>query len=270
MRIESFGKSDVGKCREKNEDSFLINQDFHLYIVADGMGGHLGGEYASRLAVNTIEEVVKSVENDPEATMPESDELRPDDYAGILRYAITVASRRIFEKAKNDPALHGMGTTSVVVLFRHNKAYIANVGDSRVYHIRKDKISQVTKDHSLVEEQVRAGILSAKDSRGHRFKNIITRSVGYQEGVESDVDIRVPHVGDRYLLCSDGLSNLIEDEDIRDIVINNGLKEAAERLIDVANERGGEDNITAVLIEVKELDEEDEIDTLSSESTIEA
>ncbi len=270
MRIESFGKSDVGKCREKNEDSFLINDESRLYIVADGMGGHLGGEYASRLAVNSIDEVVKSVESDPEATLPETTELTPNDYAGILRYAISVASRRIFEKAKNDSALHGMGTTSVVLLFRHNKAYIANVGDSRVYHIRSNKINQVTKDHSLVEEQVRAGILSPKDSRGHRFKNIITRSVGYQEGVEADVDIRVAHPGDRYLLCSDGLSNLIEDDDIKDIVANNGLKEATERLIDVANERGGEDNITAVLVEVLELDEEDDIDTLSNDSTIEA
>ena len=268
MRIKSFGKSDVGRCREKNEDAFLINDQSCLYVVADGMGGHLGGEIASQLAVKTIEEIVQSVEHDPEATLPENAELRADDFPGILRYAITVASRRIFEKATKEPSLHGMGTTAVVILFRNNKAYVANVGDSRAYQFRKKKINQVTKDHSLVGEQVRAGILSIEDSRAHRFKNIITRSVGYQQEVDSDVDIRIVHAGDRYLLCSDGLSNLIDDQDIRDIVANNGLKEATERLIDIANERGGDDNITAVIVEVEELDEE--ADTLSGDSTLEA
>ncbi len=254
MLIKSFGHSDVGRRRQKNEDSYLINDERLLYLVADGMGGHLGGEYASKLAVATIDEVVKSLEDDPEMTLPEGEQLKAGDYSNCLRFAISEASRRIFDKANEEAALHGMGTTTVALLFRNNKAYIANVGDSRVYRIRGKKINQITKDHSLVGEQIRAGLLSADDSRVNRLKNIITRSVGFQEDVDSDVDIRPVKVGDRFLLCTDGLSNLIADDEIKDIVINNDLEAAVARLIDIANERGGDDNITAVMAEVVDLD----------------
>lgn len=254
MLIKSFGHSDVGRRREKNEDSFLVNDERRLYLVADGMGGHLGGEFASKLAVSTIDEVVKSIEDDPEMTLPEGESLKPGDFSNCLRFAIREASRRIFEKANEDSKLHGMGTTTVALLFRNNKAYIANVGDSRVYRIRGKKINQITKDHSLVGEQIRAGLLSADDSRVNRLKNIITRSVGFQEDVDSDVDIRPVKMGDRFLLCSDGLSNLVQDGEIRDVVLNNELEPAVLRLIDIANERGGDDNITAVIAEVVDLD----------------
>lgn len=254
MLIKSFGHSDVGKRREKNEDTFLISDDCRLYLVADGMGGHLGGEYASKLAVNTIDEVIRALEDDPEMTLPEGESMKPGDFSNCLRFAIREASRRIFEKATEDVNLHGMGTTTVALFFRNNRAYIANVGDSRVYRIRGEKINQITKDHSLVSEQIRAGLLSADDSRAHRLKNIITRSVGFQESVDSDVEIRAVRVGDKFLLCTDGLSNLIEDGEIRDIVANNELEPAVKRLIDIANERGGDDNITAVLAEVVDLD----------------
>lgn len=180
--------------------------------------------------------------------------MKPGDFSNCLRFAIREASRRIFEKATEDSKLHGMGTTTVVLLFRNNKAYIANVGDSRVYRIRGKKINQITKDHSLVGEQIRAGLLSADDSRVNRLKNIITRSVGFQEDVDSDVDIRPVKVGDRFLLCTDGLSNLVQDEEIRDVILNNELEPAVLRLIDVANERGGDDNITAIIVEVVDLD----------------
>lgn len=269
MQVRSYGQSDIGKRREKNEDSFLINDERQVYLIADGMGGHLGGEFASRLAVNAIDEIIKSVEDDPEATFPEGNELRPGDYAGSLRYAVRVASRRIFEKAQGDTKLRGMGTTSVALMFRKNKAYIANVGDSRVYQIRKNKINQITKDHSLVGEQIRAGLMSADDSRAQRLKNIITRSVGFQEDVDSDIDIRVVRKGDRYLLCSDGLSNLVSDDEIKDIVLNNDLEPAVKRLIDIANERGGDDNITVILAEVTEVDPPSGVG-ISEESTIEA
>jgi len=254
MQVKSFGYSDVGKRRERNEDSFLINDERRLYLVADGMGGHLGGEFASKLAIRTIEEVVKALEDDPEMTLPEGESLKPGDYSNCLRFAIREASRRIFEKATEDQTLHGMGTTTVALLLRNNKAYIANVGDSRVYRIRGKKINQITKDHSLVSEQIRAGLMSADDSRAQRLKNIITRSVGFQEYVDTDVDIRAVRTGDKFLLCSDGLSNLLKDMEIRDIVLNNDLEIAVKRLIDIANERGGDDNITAILAEVTDLD----------------
>ncbi|MFH0799490.1 MAG: Stp1/IreP family PP2C-type Ser/Thr phosphatase [Pseudomonadota bacterium] len=270
MRIRSFGLSDVGRRREKNEDSFLVSEELKLYAVADGMGGHLGGDFASRMAVETLDETLKALEADPESTLREGDSnFRPGEYQGYLRYAIGLGSQRIFERATAEATLHGMGTTTVALLFRNNKVYVANVGDSRAYRIRRDKITQITKDHSLVGEQIRAGMLSADDARVHRLKNIITRSVGFQEDVEADIDIRVVREGDRFLLCSDGLSNMIEDSEIRDIVATNDLEAACHRLIDIANERGGDDNITAVLVEVEALEEEDVGHDPSDESTIE-
>ena len=272
MLIKSFGQSDVGKRREKNEDSYLVNNERLLYLIADGMGGHLGGEFASQLAVVTIEEVVKILEDDPETTLLEGEAVKPGDYPNCLRYAIRVASQRIFEKANEDVNLHGMGTTTVALLFRNNRVYIANVGDSRAYRIRDSKISQITQDHSLVGEQIRAGLISADDSRIHRLKNIITRSVGFQEFVDSDIDIRAVRLGDRYLLCSDGLSNLVGDQEIKDIAVNNDIEAAVRRLIDIANERGGDDNITIVLTEVVGLDNlpefEDESSGAEDESTL--
>ncbi len=256
MRIRSFGISDVGKRREKNEDSYLVSDDLCLYAVADGMGGHLGGDFASKIAAQTIQEVIKGLENDPDMTLQEGENLRKGEFQSYLRYAIRLSSRRIFEKAGEDQKLHGMGTTSVILLFRDNKVYVANVGDSRAYRIRNGEITQITKDHSLVGEQLRAGILTEEEARGSRFKNIITRSVGFQEDVEADVDIRVVKHGDRFLLCSDGLSNMVRDDELRDIVSMNELEPACRRLVDIANDRGGEDNITVVIAEVAELDEE--------------
>ncbi|MFA4974583.1 MAG: Stp1/IreP family PP2C-type Ser/Thr phosphatase [bacterium] len=254
MLIRSFGISDVGKRREKNEDNYLVHDGLRLYAVADGMGGHLGGDIASGLAISTIEEVVSSLEQDPDTTLQEGVNLKQGEYQGYLRYAVSLSSKRIFDKAKEESSLRGMGTTTVAVLFRDNKAYIANVGDSRAYRIRSDEILQVTKDHSLVGEQMRAGIMTEEEARGSRLKNIITRSVGFQENVDADVEIRVVQKGDRYLLCSDGLSNLLGDKEIRDIVATNDLETACRRLIDIANDRGGEDNITVVIAEVDSLD----------------
>lgn len=254
MQLKAFGISDVGKRREKNEDSFLINEGLFLYSVADGMGGHLGGDIASKIATETLDAVITALEDDPESTLQESGvTIKQGEYQGYLRYGIRLASRRIFEKANSDGALRGMGTTMVAILFRNNKVYVANVGDSRVYRVRGDKIQQITKDHSLVAEQLRAGMISEEDARGHRFKNIITRSVGFQEDVEADVDIRVIKKGDVFLLCSDGLSNMLRDEEIKEVVASNDVEQACKRLIDLANERGGDDNITVVAVFVDEL-----------------
>lgn len=257
MRIRYFGHTDVGRKREKNEDSFLANDGLNLFIVADGMGGHLGGDIASKLAISTIEETIRQLEEDPDVTLQESTQpVKQGEYQSYLRYAIVLAGHRIFEKANSDISLHGMGTTAVSLLFRNNKVYVANVGDSRAYRIRGDRISQVTKDHSLVGEQIRAGILSETDAKSHRLKNIITRSVGFQDEVEADIDIRVAREKDRFLLCSDGLSNMVSSDEILDVVCTNDLEPACRRLIDIANERGGDDNITCVLVEVEKLDDD--------------
>ena len=268
MQILTFGISDVGKRRERNEDSFLVNDDLQLLIVADGMGGHLGGEFASKMAVETIEGIIKELEQDPETTLQEGVNFNSGDYSGYLRYAIKVASQNIHEKAMEDVNLRGMGTTTVTILMRSNKAYIANVGDSRVYRVRHGEIQQVTKDHSLVGEQIRAGIISEDDARAHRLKNIITRSVGFQEDVDTDVDIRVLREHDKFLMCSDGLSNMVSDDEICQILETKDLKTACQHLVDVANERGGDDNITVVVAEVMGLDDEEDSDTLGDEETL--
>lgn len=263
MQIESFGLSDVGRKREKNEDNFLVDSQLDLYMVADGMGGHVGGEFASKMAVEIIRTVLFELTRDPEATLQESAEIKPGDYKSYLQFAISQASAKIFERACKETKLQGMGTTSVVLVFRNNKAFVANVGDSRAYRIRKGKIEQLTLDHSLVGEQIRAGMIQTRDAKDHRLKNIITRSVGFQEEVEADIEAKAVKEGDIFLLCTDGLYNLVEDEEMLDVTNHHDLKSACQHLIDIANARGGDDNVTVILNKVVSLESESE-----EESTI--
>ena len=252
MKVESYGVSSVGKKRSQNEDHYLMNDDLQLYIVADGMGGHLGGEFASKMAVTTIEEVIEQISN-PEATVVRGVNSEDISYGERLRYAIHVAGERIFEQALYDDSLKGMGTTTVAILIHEGKAYVANVGDSRGYLIRGGKIEQITEDHSLVREQVKAGVLATEEVKGHRLKNIITRSVGFQPEVETDLRTEDLKKGDKILLCSDGLSNLVEDQEMGEVVQKYPVREACQKLVDLANERGGEDNITVVITQVVEI-----------------
>lgn len=256
MKINSYGLTDVGKKRTRNEDSYLINDDYQLYIVADGMGGHSGGEFASKLAVTTIEEVIQGINSDPEATMISGVNTDDAEYSDRLRYAIEMASSKIFDRALYDTSLKGMGTTTVAALVNNNELNIANVGDSRAYLFHANKLNQLTTDHSLVSEQIKAGLISESDAKNHKLKNIITRSVGFQEEVEIDIKRKKIHMGDRVLLCSDGLSNLVDDKTITEIVNDNDIKTACHTLVDLANEKGGEDNITVVIFEILETDPE--------------
>ena len=248
MRISAFGKTDVGKKRQKNEDNILLKPELQLYVVADGMGGHVGGAVASKIAVDTIGEVIGALTEDPDTTLQNVSELRPGDIEGYLRYAIQMASDRIFQKANKENALSGMGTTAVTALFRDNKMFVANVGDSRCYRLRNSTFEQLTEDHSLVGEQLRAGIIRPAEARDHRLKNVITRSVGYQDEIEVDIVVHPLQNGDLFLLCSDGLYNLIEDAEMHDIVTHHDFPEACTHLIDIANSRGGDDNISVILI----------------------
>jgi protein phosphatase len=171
----------------------------------------------------------------------------------MLIHSIQEAGRRIHDQALFDETLRGMGTTAVAAFYVNPYLYIANVGDSRAYRIREGKLSQVTEDHSLVSEQIKAGMISQKDARGHKLKNIITRSVGYQEEVDIDILKEEVKAGDKYLLCSDGLSNLVDDKEIEEIVDQHDLQEACEKLVTSANSRGGDDNITVVILQVDEI-----------------
>lgn len=253
MKLESYGMSNVGMKRFQNEDSYLINPDLGLFMVADGMGGHLGGEYASKLAVATVEEVVGNLRQDPDVTQIRGVNTEGADPGDQLKHAIGEACRLIHHQALYDENLRGMGTTTVVSLFVDNKLYIANVGDSRAYRFRNSKIEQLTEDHSLVSEQVKAGVISASDAKVHKLKNIITRSVGYQEDVDVDILVQPLEVGDRILMCSDGLSNLVEDEEMEEILQKQDLRGACETLVKTANSRGGDDNITVVIVQADDI-----------------
>jgi serine/threonine protein phosphatase PrpC len=254
MRVVSCGITDVGLKRGHNEDNYLINEELNLFVVADGMGGHAGGEYASAICVNTVEEVVTSLEMNggKEGLNVDSDD--PVELAREkLRYAIQLAGRRIFEKAAEMPEFHGMGTTAVVLLVEAGNAIIAHVGDSRLYMVREGKPEQVTDDHSLVYQKVKEGLITPEQAKTHRMRNVITRSLGYQEDVEVDVQVRALRRGDRFLLCSDGLCGHLELDEVGDMLEKAGPQDAARRLVEVACERGGEDNITAIVCKIEEV-----------------
>lgn len=252
MKIIAYGLTDVGHKRATNEDSYLINDELKLYMIADGMGGHSGGEFASKMAVATIEEVIKGINEDPEATVISGVNTEEADYGDRLRYAIGMASSRIFDRALYDASLKGMGTTTVAAICHDGFVYVANVGDSRAYLFHANKMSQITIDHSLVSEQLQAGYITKQDMRKHKLRNIITRSVGYQEEVEIDLQKIEVHMGDKILLCSDGLTNMVEDEDIEKTILENPSREACRKLIEQANAGGGEDNVTVLLLEVED------------------
>lgn len=252
MRITSCGITDVGVKRTNNEDNYLINDELGLYVVCDGMGGHAGGEFASAIAVNTVEEVLASLETTPEIEAA-ADDGPIEVMRERLRYAVRLAGKRIHEKAAVEPEYKGMGTTCLALLVDGGNAYVAHVGDSRGYLVRDGRIEQLTEDHSLVNERIRAGLLTPEQARNHKLKNIITRSLGYTEEVEIDIQVRAVRRNDRFLLCSDGLSNLVDPAEMGEILRGSGPQEAARRLVHVACERGGDDNITAIVARVDEL-----------------
>lgn len=240
MQIRSCAISDVGKKRQKNEDSYLINSELNLFVVADGMGGHAGGEYASRIAITTIEKYFSEQEGDAK-----SEEL--------IEASIKDAGAQIVQKAEEDRALKGMGTTVIALHVHDNKAVFGHVGDSRAYLFRSGVLEQLTEDHSLVNEQVKSGLISEEEAKTHQFKNIITRSLGVTEDVEVDLISKKLKSGDIFLLCSDGLSNLVEPEEMEQELREKESVIAAKALVDLANKRGGDDNITLVIAEILDI-----------------
>jgi protein phosphatase len=254
MRITSCGMTDVGVKRTNNEDNYLINDELGLFVVCDGMGGHAGGEFASAIAVNTVEEVLTNFEFHAEDLGTFDPEDGPVEMVREkLRYAVRLAGKRIYEKAQEESEYRGMGTTCIALLLDGGNAFLGHVGDSRAYVVREGRIEQLTEDHSLVNEKIKAGLLTPEQARGHKLKNIITRSLGYTEDVEIDVQVRAVRRGDHYVMCSDGLSNLLDAGEMGEIVLDCGPQEAARRLIEMACERGGDDNITVVIARVDEV-----------------
>jgi serine/threonine protein phosphatase PrpC len=253
LKAASAGLTDVGRKRDHNEDSFLIDDELQLYVVADGMGGHAGGGTASRIAVETIDKKLRDLRaSEPAAVGPTN--LQDSPVPETIRSAVEQACLAIFAKAQEDPELAGMGTTVISLLLDDAHAFFAHVGDSRAYLVRGELIQQISEDHSLVNEQIKAGMITPEEARHSRYRNIITRSVGFEEEVQVDVMGLLAEAGDTFILCSDGLANMLEDNEILESVRTQPLAEIPGKLIALANERGGDDNITVVAVRV-ELDD---------------
>jgi Serine/threonine protein phosphatase len=237
----SFGKSDTGKVRDINEDFIYVNDEKvgslpNLYIVSDGMGGHKAGEIASSLAVNSFLDYVKN------NTFANDDEI-----LDFLVNAIDYANKMVYEKSISDIKCNGMGATFSVCTFVNNKIYAAHVGDSRIYLINK-QIHQLSIDHTYVNEMVRVGKITQRQAKHHPQKNIITRAVGINENIEVDAFVEPYNQNDFVLICSDGLTSMLDDKEIFDTIKNNDLKSSIIKFIERANEKGGYDNISVILI----------------------
>ncbi len=248
LKALSAGLTDVGRKRSHNEDSYLIDEELQLFVVADGMGGHAGGGTASRIAVETIDKELRGVRNSPTSPFKAETSLQDSPLPDFLRAAVEKACFEIYRAAQEDPRLAGMGTTVISLCVQHQHAMFAHVGDSRAYLVRGDLIQQISEDHSLVNEQIKAGMITPDEARHSRYKNIITRSVGFEEEVQVDVMGIMLELNDSFILCSDGLANLVEDREIREIISTSELKDAPKKLVDLANERGGDDNITVIVV----------------------
>jgi protein phosphatase len=251
MRIESKSITHVGLKRPLNEDSYCANDEQGLYVVADGMGGHAHGEVASRLAVETIEEFVKLTAGDNDVTWPYGIDETLSLNGNRLKTAIRFANQRLLEHAKSAAGCEGMATTVVAALVSGDAAEIAHVGDSRLYLIRDGGLTRLTSDHSWVNEQVLSGVINDEQARNHPLRNVVTRALGGRPDLEVDVQTVSLQPGDRLLLCSDGLTTMLDDDEILRIVLeNDGGVDQADELIDAANRSGGEDNTTAILLRV--------------------
>jgi serine/threonine protein phosphatase PrpC len=283
MKLVAWAATDTGRKRDHNEDNFLLSDDLGLFAVADGMGGHQGGETASRIAVETLREKVQPAISDLTAaaarilrrqygagsreTQPirvlEAPELEfgegPTDPAialpdppgaAVMAEAARSAGFAIFDAALDDPALRGMGTTLTAMLHHDGVMHIVHAGDSRAYLFRDRKLDQVTEDHSWIAEQVKAGSMTEREARESQFRHIITRSVGFERDVVVDKHNIEIEPGDCFLLCSDGMSNYIDGDELERVLDTNFYRRCPRLLIDLANDRGGDDNITVVVIYV--------------------
>lgn len=241
MRFDVWAQTDVGLKRDINQDAILVDRDLGLFIVADGMGGHKGGEVASALAVETVQETIGRRIHDTK--------LSPRK---LLQEAYREASGRIHHKSTfESPDLMGMGTTMVLMWEFRGRLYIGNVGDSRAYLFRAPHLWQLTEDHSLINEQVRAGVISEEEAPHVVGRNVITRSVGFERDVLVDVLEREPQVGDVYLLCSDGLSGLLTPEEMATLIQGASAENLVTQCISRAKSAGGDDNISVIVVRIR-------------------
>lgn len=283
MRLLAWGQSDPGKKRERNEDSYLVDPTTGVMAVADGMGGHQGGATASRMAVELLAKELKEARGDFEAavrrhkeaatrtteempaidettgdiapTVPRTLETLPPGGSAIvfspalelLRNIVRRASSGIFEAAWHKPELRGMGTTLTAVLVHAGKAHVVHAGDSRCYMFRDGQLRQLTEDHSWIAEQLKSGTISEAEAKASKFRHVITRSIGFERDTDADLKSVPVSPGDCFLLCSDGMSNYVEHGELERIIAMTWYRRLPQQLIALANDRGGDDNVTVVV-----------------------
>jgi protein phosphatase len=252
LRVRFAGDTNVGMKREHNEDSFYLPKAEKLAIVADGMGGHASGEVASRLAVDTIVSFFEETGHDRPLTWPFKIDHGQKREVDRLVTSIKLANLKIHEEAQRNPACRGMGTTLVSTMFTEDALIVGHVGDSRVYRLREGLFDQLTEDHSLLNDYIKMKNLSPEEIAAFPHKNVIVRALGMKATVQVDVIVEQPRLGDVFVLCSDGLSGMITDTEIAEVVANErDLNRVCERLITMANANGGLDNVTVVAIRIE-------------------
>jgi protein phosphatase len=252
--IDAFGLTDVGRKRKHNEDAYALDETEGLFIVADGMGGHAAGEVAAKITVETIGEFIAATRQKEEATWPFKYNHELQFNSNRLAIAIEKANERVMSAVAAQPWLKGMGTTVVAGLLNEKILSLAHVGDSRAYLYRDGELTRLTDDHSWVHEQVSAGILTEEEAKTHPLKNVVTRALGGGPSVSPDLREMEFTPGDAFLFCSDGLTTMLSDEEIRDMVAADEKKDSqslCQDLVDLANDKGGVDNITVVFVRVE-------------------
>ncbi|MEJ2514681.1 MAG: Stp1/IreP family PP2C-type Ser/Thr phosphatase [Gammaproteobacteria bacterium] len=252
-KIQHFDFTHTGRVREHNEDACAVDIDLGLFVLADGMGGYNAGEIASELAIKTVTDMVNTgLDPERRSRIDESSGLMRQSI--VLRNAVSRANKIIWQTAQNNPQCRGMGTTIVACLFHDNRVSIAHVGDSRVYRLRQSRFEQITLDHSLMQELVDRGFFSADEASRSANRNYVTRALGVESSVEVEIQEESARKDDIYVLCSDGLSDMVEDEDIHLTLstFSANLKTAGEQLVELANQNGGRDNISVCLAQVME------------------
>ncbi len=247
-KTSCWARTDLGLKREINEDAYLADSNINLFMVADGMGGHAGGNIASKMSVDIIRRQVRAARKSGDLFSQDAVESESPAVLKLLEGSIKEASAKIFEKSNHQPELSGMGTTVTLVLTHGRRAYVAHVGDSRLYRLRNGEFEQITEDHSLVNEQVKAGFITTEEAQHSRFRNIITRSVGFESEVNADTNSLLMKPADIYLICSDGLTGMVEDDKIKKTIEEARLSQTPAKLVELANQAGGEDNVTVVVL----------------------
>jgi protein phosphatase len=254
--IEAFGRTDVGRRRKVNEDSFLVAPDSNLYAVCDGMGGHNAGEVASRMAIEALGSFVERSAVEKEITWPWGLDANLSFDANRLKTAVRLANSEVFQSADEREELQGMGTTVVSALVSGAVMTLCSAGDSRCYLVRNGALKQLTQDDSWVSAALGEGILNSDDVERHPLRNVITKAIGARDSIDVDAQEHRLQQGDLVLLCSDGLHGMVGDADIARLLLQDSgsLEETSARLVDAANEAGGRDNVTVVLLRYSEGD----------------